>query len=177
MKQQEQGRYRTFTRRALLLGGLQGSLISALAARMYYLQVIEAERYRVLAEENRINLRLLPPPRGRVLDRYGTPIALNDHNYRVVVVAEQTPDLDATLDLLARLIPVGDADRARVWKERRRNRAFVPITVKENLDWDQVARIEVNAPDLPGVSIEVGQSREYPYGGSVSHVLGYVGAV
>ena len=177
MKQQEQGRYRTFTRRAMLLGGLQASLVSALAARMYYLQVIEADRYKVLAEENRINLRLLPPPRGRVLDRYGTPIALNDHNYRVVVVAEQTPDLDATLDLLARLIAVSDADRARVWKERRRNRAFVPITVKENLNWDQVARIEVNAADLPGVSIEVGQSREYPYGGSASHVLGYVAAV
>ena len=87
MKQQDQGRYRTFTRRALLLGGIQGALVSTLAARMYYLQVIEAERYKVLAEENRINLRLLPPPRGRVLDRYGLPMALNDHNYRVVVVA------------------------------------------------------------------------------------------
>jgi penicillin-binding protein 2 len=177
MKQQDQGRYRTFTRRALLLGGVQGTLISALAARMYYLQVIEAERYTVLAEENRINLRLLPPPRGRVLDRYGLPIALNDHNYRVVVVAEQTPSLDDTLSLLGQLVPITEADRARVWKERRRNRAFVPITVKENLNWEQVARIEVNAPDLPGVSIEVGQSRDYPYGGTVSHVLGYVAAV
>ena len=177
MKKQDQGRYRTFTRRALLLGGVQAGLIGALTARMYYLQVLEAERYKVLAEENRINLRLLPPPRGRVLDRYGMPIALNDHNYRVVVVAEQTPDLDTTLDLLAQLIPVSEADRTRVWKERRRNRAFVPITVKENLDWDQVARIEVNAPDLPGISIEVGQMREYPFGGSASHVLGYVAAV
>lgn len=177
MKQQDQGRYRTFTRRALLLGGIQGALVSTLAARMYYLQVIEAERYKVLAEENRINLRLLPPPRGRVLDRYGLPMALNDHNYRVVVVAEQTPSLDDTLALLGQIIPITEVDRARVWRERRRNRAFVPITVRENLDWEQVARIEVNAPDLPGVSIEVGQSREYPYGGSVSHVLGYVGAV
>ena len=177
MKQQDQGRYRTFTRRALLLGGVQGALVSALAARMYYLQVIEAERYTVLAEENRINLRLLPPPRGRILDRYGLPMALNDHNYRVVVVAEQTPSLDDTLALLGQIIPITEVDRARVWRERRRNRAFVPITVRENLDWEQVARIEVNAPDLPGVSIEVGQSRDYPYGGSASHVLGYVGAV
>lgn len=176
-KKQDQGRDRTFTRRAVLLGGLQGVMVSALAARMYYLQIVESERYRVLAEENRINLRLLPPPRGRILDRHGAPVAVNDHNYRVVVVAEQTPDLDTTLDLLGRLIPIAEADRARVWKERRRNRAFVPITVKENLEWEQVARIEVNAPDLPGVSIEVGQSREYPYGGSASHVLGYVGAV
>ncbi len=177
MKQQDQGRYRTFTRRALLLGGVQATMVGALAARMYYLQVVEAERYKVLAEENRINLRLLPPPRGRILDRYGQPIAVNDHNYRVVLVAEQSPDLDVTLDLLGQLIPITEADRAKVWKERRRNRAFVPITVKENLEWEQVARIEVNAADLPGVSIEVGQSREYPYGGSASHLIGYVGAV
>ncbi len=177
MKQQDQGRYRTFTRRALLLGGVQGALLSTLAARMYYLQVVEAERYKVLAEENRINLRLLPPPRGRILDRYGLPMALNDHNYRVVVVAEQTPSLDDTLALLGQIVPITEVDRARVWRERRRNRAFVPITVRENLNWEQVARIEVNAPDLPGVSIEVGQSREYPYGGSASHILGYVAAV
>ncbi len=177
MKQQDQGRYRTFTRRALLLGGIQGALLSTLAARMYYLQVVEAERYKVLAEENRINLRLLPPPRGRILDRYGLPMALNDHNYRVVVVAEQTPSLDDTLALLGQIVPITEVDRARVWRERRRNRAFVPITVRENLNWEQVARIEVNAPDLPGVSIEVGQSREYPDGGSASHILGYVAAV
>ena len=53
----------------------------------------------------------------------------------------------------------------------------MPVTIRENLDWKDVSRIEVNAPDLPGLSIEVGQSRQYPYADEFSHVLGYVAAV
>ncbi len=74
-------RYRSFTRRALLVGGAQAGLFAVLAGRMYYLQVIEAERYATLAEDNRINLRLLPPPRGRIVDRFGVPLAVNQQNY------------------------------------------------------------------------------------------------
>ena len=64
-----------FTRRALLLGGAQAVLMSALAGRLYQLQVLETHRFATLAEENRINLRLLPPPRGLIFDRTGQPLA------------------------------------------------------------------------------------------------------
>lgn len=173
----DQQRYRTFARRTALLAGGKALLLSTLVGRMYYLQVVESEKYAVLAEENRINLRLLPPPRGRIYDRFGVPIAVNDQNYRVVIIAEQTPDLEATLSDLSQIIPLSESERARILRERARKRAFVPITVRDNLTWEQVARIEVSAPDLPGVSIEVGQTRNYPFKGAVAHVLGYVAAV
>lgn len=175
--QQPSERSRTFTRRAALLAGGKALLLTVLAGRMYQLQVVESNRFAVLADENRINLRLLPPPRGRILDRYGEPLAVNDQTYRVVVVAEQTPNLEATLDALARIVPIGEEQRAAILRDARRKRAFVPIVVRENLNWDQVARIEINAPDLPGASIEAGQSRYYPYGGATAHILGYVAAV
>ena len=89
----EKSRYRAFTRRAVLLGGAQMLMLSALAGRMYYLQIIEGQRYHELSEDNRINLRLLPPPRGRILDRYGVPLADNEQNYRVVMVREDAGDL------------------------------------------------------------------------------------
>ena len=76
-------RHKLFTRRAAFLAGGQAVLMTALAGRLYYLQVIEADRYATLADENRINLRLLAPPRGRVLDRFGAPLAENQQNYRV----------------------------------------------------------------------------------------------
>jgi len=177
MKQRDQQRDQVFTRRALILGGAKVGLFSALVARLYYLQVIEAERYKVLAEDNRINLKLLAPPRGKILDRYGEPLALNRLNYRVVIVAEQVRDIERTLDQLALLIDVGDADRRRVLRDVRRKRPFVPVTVRENLNWDDVSKIEINAPDLPGVSIDVGQSRFFPHTEAVGHILGYVGAV
>ena len=82
-------RFKSFTRRVALLGGGKFVLLSLLAGRMYQLQVIESDKYKTLAEENRINLRLLPPPRGRILDRFGRPVAINQENYRVTLVAEQ----------------------------------------------------------------------------------------
>ena len=170
-------RHKLFSRRALMLGGGKAALLSALAGRMYYLQVLESERYATLADENRINLRLLPPPRGSIVDRQGRPMADNRQNYRVVIIPEQAADVERTLDMLSLIIPLSAGERRRIRREMGRKRAFVPITVRENLDWSEVARIEVNTPDLPGVLIDVGQSRNYPAGAESAHVLGYVAAV
>ena len=170
-------RHKLFSRRAAILIGGKAVLLSGLVGRMYYLQVIESERYRVLAEENRINLRLLAPPRGHIVDRFGVAMADNRQNYRVLLNAENTPDIEATLDVLGRIIPIGAGERRRILREVKHNRRFVPITVRENLDWQVVSKIEVNAPDLPGINIDVGQSRHYPFGPETAHVLGYVAAV
>ena len=136
------------TRRAALLAGGQVALVATLAGRLYQLQVLERDRYRVLADENRINLRLLAPPRGRILDRFGVALADNRQNYRVVIVPEQTGDIDATLDAIATLIEVSDADRHRVLRDAKRKHAFVPVVVRSNLSWDEMARIEVAIPEL-----------------------------
>lgn len=170
-------RSKIFTRRALMLAGGKAALVGTLAARMYYLQVVESDKYTMQAEDNRVSIRLLPPPRGLILDRSGIAMAINQHNYRVLVVPENTPTLTYTLDALSTIITLTEHDRARVAKETKRRRSFMPITVRENLSWEEVARIEVNAPDLPGVLIDVGQSRYYPLQSLGAHILGYVSAV
>jgi penicillin-binding protein 2 len=176
LNSRDNDRQRFFTRRAALLAGGQFGLLTALVGRMYYLQVVESERYQMLAEENRINMRLLPPSRGRILDRFGVPIAINQQNYRVLIKSENTPDVPAVLDRLAMIISIGPEEKASILKEVRRKKKFVPVTVREYLEWEDVARLEVNAPDLPGVTIDVGERRFYPNGVSAAHVLGYVGA-
>lgn len=170
-------RHKLLGRRAAMLAGGKLMLLSALVGRMYYLQAIESERYATLAEENRINLRLLPPPRGRIVDRYGAPMAINQRNYRVVLNAEDVRDAEAMLDVLGSIINIGPGERRRILRDIRRQRSFVPVTLRENLDWDEVARIEVNSPDLPGITIDVGQSRYHPHAGDTAHILGYVAAV
>ncbi len=167
-------RSKLFGRRAALLAGAQGALFSVLAGRLYYLQVVESDRYTMLADENRINFRLLPPPRGRVLDRTGEPLAINQLNYRLVMVAEQTSSVEATLNALSGIVALSDGERRRIMREAIRKRSFVPIVIRENLSWDEVSRISVNGPDLPGVTIDVGQTRHYPQGRAVAHVIGYV---
>jgi penicillin-binding protein 2 len=176
-KQQSQTIQRVFSRRVALLGGGQVLLLSALFGRMYYLQVLESDKYKVLAEENRINRRLLPPSRGLILDRFGVPLANNFPNYRAMLIAEQTPDLEETLRDFSQLVSMSERERTKVLRERARSRAFMPITVKEDLTWEQVAQVEINLPDLPGISIDVDQKRHYPYGGITSHILGYVASV
>ena len=170
-------RQRLFTRRAAVLAGGKLVIMSILAGRMYQLQVVESDRYKMLAEDNRISLRLVAPPRGRILDRFGAPLAVNRENYRVLLIAEQTSDIERTLDVLDRLIDLTEAERDRVLREVKKRRSFVPVTVREDLDWREVSAIEVNAPDLPGVLIDVGQVREYPYSVKSAHILGYVAAV
>ncbi len=173
----DQDRFKMFTRRSMLLAGGQLALFSTLAARMYYLQVVESERYRTLAEDNRINLRLLAPPRGRILDRNGLEIAANQRNYRLIIITERSPDIPGTLDRIGKIITLTNYDRRRILRDVRRQRGFVPVTVRENLEWEEVARLEINTPDLPGVMIEVGQTRHYPHVDSAAHLIGYVGAV
>jgi len=170
-------RHKLFGRRAAMLAGGKAVLLSALVGRMYYLQVVEAERYRTLADENRINFRLLAPPRGRIVDRFGDPIADNRQNYRALLIPENIQDMDNTLNILNEIIPIDPSDRKRIIRQVKHNRSFVPITVRKNLNWDEVSRIEVNTPDLPGILIDVGESRNYLYGEELSHISGYVAAV
>jgi penicillin-binding protein 2 len=170
-------RHKTFTRRAALLAGGKLSLAAVLIGRMYYLQVLESDQYQMLAEENRISMRLLAPPRGLVMDRFGRELASNRQNYRVVVIPEQTNGVAETLDRLARVIPITPHQRRRVLREVKRKRPFVPIKVAENLTWEQFARINVLLPDLPGVQPDVGEGRHYPVGVETAHIVGYVSSV
>jgi penicillin-binding protein 2 len=175
--QHEAQRQRLLTRRAAILAAGQATLVAALAGRMYQLQILERDRYVVLADENRFNLQLLAPPRGRILDRFGAALADNHQNYRLVVVPEQAGDIGATLDALAGLIEVGETDRRRMLRDIRRKHPFVPVVIRANLTWDEMARVEVALPELPGISIEQGLTRSYPFGETAAHVIGYVASV
>jgi penicillin-binding protein 2 len=174
MRREEEKNRGVFTRRALALGVLQLGAFGFLGYRLHKLQVEEGQRYATLAEENRISARLIAPPRGRILDRQGRVVAGNRLNWRALLVAEQTADVTATLETFTRIVPLQDHERARIEREVRRRRRFVPVIVREFLTWEEMARIEVNAPDLPGISVDVGTTRIYPEGEHLSHVVGYV---
>ncbi len=170
-------RSRLFTRRAILIGGVQAGLLALLAGRLYYLEIVEGPKYRTFAVENRINLRLIAPRRGQIIDRFGAVLALNQQNYRVVLLPEQVEDLDRVLEGLGGLVELTDVDRKRIERDLKNIGNFNAILVKDNLTWEQVARISLYTLDLPGTDIDTGEVRSYPYGMATSHLLGYVGTV
>lgn len=168
---------RLLTRRAIMLGGAQLAVAGALVWRMRDMQLRQSDQYRLLAEENRINMRLIPPTRGLIFDRNGVLLAGNEQNYRIVIVREDAGDVDMVLERLRRLVALDDETVARARRDILRNRPFVPVTIAERLNWEDVARVAANAPALPGITPEVGLSRHYPLDTDLSHVVGYVGPV
>ncbi|WP_299566866.1 penicillin-binding protein 2 [uncultured Sulfitobacter sp.] len=165
------------SRRAALLGGAQLLFMGGLAARMRYLQVDQADQFRLLAEENRINIRLIPPKRGEIFDRNGVQLAQNVPSYRIVIVREDAGDVEDVLSRLATLIDLTPEQTESALAELNRSAPFLPVTIAEDVSWDAVSAVSVNAPALPGVSPEVGSTRVYPRGSDFAHVVGRVGRV
>lgn len=166
-----------FNRRAFLMAGLAGGGILALGGRLAQLQVLEFDRYRLMSTENQFNFRLIPPPRGRILDRFGVELASNRPNFRVLLVRDEINDIDAALDALSQLIPIASERRRQLLREISRSPKLVPVAVAEGLTWEEFSRVNVRTPELPGVTADMGEARVYPHGGAFAHVVGYVAKV
>lgn len=171
--------YRHFrtTRRGLLVGGLQLGFCGLLAWRMHHLQVEKADSFRLIADENRINIRLIPNQRGEIYDRNGVKLAENEASYKITMVAEDAGDISLILERLSKIIKLSPEDINRSKAELDRSAKFLPVTIVDRLERDDIAKIAVNAPMLPGINPEIGFSRTYPLGEIFAHVVGYVGPV
>ncbi|MGN7159433.1 penicillin-binding protein 2 [Sphingomonas sp. SAFR-052] len=166
----------SFSRRAMVLGGAQAAVGVVLAARMAWLSVAENERYNLLAESNRVNLTMIPPRRGWIIDRHGAPIANNRTDFRVDLIPDRMEDGARVLGELQQLLALTAEDMARIQTDLKRAGNFTPVQVAENLDWERFAAVSVRLPELPGVQPTRGFSRSYPPGAAVAHLTGYVGA-
>ncbi len=164
-------------RRTVLLGGVMAAFAGGLAMRMRYLQVDQADQFRLLAEENRINIRLIPPERGEIFDRNGAIIAQNSPSYRIVIVREDAGDVDEVVARLTKLVQIPDEEVQRALASVNRSAPFLPVTLIDQVSWDDISRVAVNAPALPGITPEVGLTRMYPQGADYAHIVGYVGPV
>ncbi len=169
--------HRQTTRRALILGGLQLGFVGALGLRMQHLQVDQADQFRLLAEENRVNIRLIPPTRGELYDRNGKVIARNVPSYRIIMVREDAGDVDKVVSRLSQLVELDPEELERAMAEMERSPPFLPVTLADRTSWEAISKVAVNTPALPGITPEVGLTRVYPSGGGFAHVVGYVGPV
>lgn len=163
-----------FTRRAVLLGAAEFAGFGVLAVRLYRMQVLQHGKYATLAKQNSVNERLLAPMRGLITDRHGAILAGNKQHWRALFMMIQTPDPAAVIDRFGELISLSQAERRRIERDISGKPRYIPVLLKDYLDWSEMARIEVHAIELPGVFVDVGASRVYPLGDATSHTIGYV---
>ncbi len=171
----ERKRLSVFTRRALVAALGQASLFGMLGFRLYRMQVIDGARYATLAVDNRVSARLVAPPRGEIHDRYDTLLAGNKPHWRALLMVEKTKDASASLAAFSRLIPLDPAERQRIAHAIMVHQPFIPVLLRDYLSWEEMARLAVNAPALPGILVDVGTTRFYPFGPDFAHLVGYVG--
>src|SRR6185369_1892754 len=166
----------TFSRRMLLLGGAQGAVGALLIGRLGWLSIAQNQKYQLLSESNRVQLIPVPPRRGWIIDRNGKPIAINKASFRVDIIPQQLTDGPRVVGQLAQLLTLPPDEIDRINRELEHSRGFQPVSVADNIAYEQYAAITVRLPELAGVAASRGFTRFYPGGTSVGQLVGYVGA-
>ncbi len=166
-----------FHRRAFIMGGVAAAGLLALTGRLAHLQILQGGKYSKLSAANQYNFRLIPPPRGNILDRNGKLIAGNRPSFRVMVMADEVKDIDDTLNQMSYVLPQIVTSRRKILRDINQNQRFVPTILAGDLTWDDFSRVSLYANDVPGVVADMSELRAYYYGGAFSHVVGYVSKV
>ena len=165
-----------FTRRALVVGGAQAAVGVALAARMAYISVIDNDRYVLESESNRVNLTLVPPRRGWIVDRNGKALANNRVSLRIDIIPDRLHNKELVLGQLRTLLRLDGDTMERINRDLKAASGFQPVAVAEDMTEAEYSSILVRLPELPGIAPQRGFARNYPTGAAVGHLIGYVGA-
>ena len=166
----------TFSRRMMILGGAQAAVGGLLIGRMGWLAIAQNEKYNLLSESNRVQLIPVPPRRGWIIDRNGKPMAINKASFRVDLIPQQIVNGPHIISELQKLMSLPLDEVERITRELSQSRGFQPVSVADNVPYEQYAAITVRLPDLPGVAASQGFTRYYPGGPTVGQLMGYVGA-
>jgi penicillin-binding protein 2 len=165
----------------LITARIQGVLWVALAlfglllVRLYWLQVVQFERFRTLSENNRLRIRTIRAPRGQILDRNGRAIAETQASFDLICSPVDVTDLEGEIRLLEEIVDFDADEILEKIRAARESNPFSAITVARDLHFEQVSVVEFNREALSGFTVQVEAKRSYPYGPAFAHALGYVG--
>ena len=167
----------SFSRRAILLGGIQLGILGLVVNHLYKIQVSDAKKYSLLSDSNRFNFSLIPSSRGSIYDREGRILATNTGTFDVEIIPERLKDIQKTLYDLSKLIPLNENEIKSVLNISKKQKSFIPIIIKSNIDRQTISKIAISIPHLPGINIQKNERRIFPQGSLAVHVTGYVGRV
>jgi penicillin-binding protein 2 len=166
-----------FRWRLMVAIGFVLAMFALLIGRFFYLQVVQYEHFRTLAEANRISILPIAPNRGIIADRNGIVLAHNYSAYTLEITPGKVRDLDALIDELSTLVEITPKDRRRFKKLLIETRNFESLPIRTRLSDEEIARFAANRYRFPGVEINARPFRQYPQGEMFSHVVGHIGRI
>lgn len=152
-------------------------MVVILLVTLAHLQILSFGYYNTKSNNNRIEIIPIPPNRGIIYDRNGVPLAINNTIYQLNIIPDKISNLNQQLDELKTLVNLTDEEIENFQKERRGYKAHRPVPLKDNLTEKEIAKFVVNQHRFPFVNITGTQHRYYPYGKTLTHVLGYVSKI
>ncbi len=161
-------------RRLIIAGGAGGLIFGGLTARLAQLQLFSDDKFIDLANENQISREPAPSRRGLIFDRFGEPLATHRISWNVFAARENIDDIPKLLDQIGNIVELSDSRKERIIKDFQREQSFIPVSILNDLTYEQFTQLSVERPHLPGVSVEAVEARSYPRGRDFAHILGYV---
>jgi penicillin-binding protein 2 len=163
--------------RIMVISFVVGAIFFVLLLRLWHLQILNADDYRSMSENNRLRFVPIAASRGAIMDRSGKVLVSNRPSFSLAVVPQEVKDKDGLLDRLARLIGLDRAELEERWNKVKGRAKYYPVVLASNISRDQVEIIEENRLRLPGVEIEMKPVREYSSNLLAAHLLGYIGEI
>ncbi|MFV0437215.1 MAG: penicillin-binding protein 2 [Desulfopila sp.] len=165
--------------RRRLLGGAALIIVffAIIILRLWTLQIQHGEDYKNSAYSNRVRVQEITAPRGQILDRKGREIVTNRPSFNVVMMREDSHDIE---DMLKRLAPILDTDISELWGRIRNAEGtprYLPVVLKEDIDWETLAYLENHNQKFSGIRVEVQPVRVYNYGDLAANAIGYLGII
>jgi penicillin-binding protein 2 len=177
MRNDDSMKSQIFARRAFLFLSAKVSVLTILAARLYYLQILKSDEYKTLSENNHVKLFLIPPARGNIVDRLGNPLAINQKHYRAIFNKISNKNFMPSIVKVSQLLDISLEEQEQLIKKIKQAKLNSQILIKDSVSWQEVAILEVNCAELAHILIDIGQRRYYPFSNLCSHIVGYVGNV
>jgi len=148
----------------------------ALLLRLWYLQILEGDRYLVLSTNNRLRVRPVEAPRGFILDRHGEILVENRPTFDLLVIPEEVTNASEMATTLAALLHTTSGEILGRLAEGR-ERPYQPLILRKDIPEATMVAVEERRLDLPGVSLRIRPIRAYPSAGVAANLLGYVSEV
>src|SRR5258708_1995807 len=148
-----------------------------LGARFVFLQLVQHAAYQAKAEDNRISIVPIAPNRGLIVDRNGVVLARNYSGYTLEIATRKVKNFDRLIDEVSELVDVTARDRARFRKLLAETRNAESLPIRTRLNDEEVARFAANRFRFEGIDIKARLFRQYPYGDTASHAIGYMGRI